>query len=129
MEWKKNFNLSFYILIPCFILATLMDFFVSYTVFYYDPSHFISYELNKIFIMLFTVDVKLAAVFLIILTGIILWMLFFLKRMTLFCLKYDEKRVALFSGISTVSILFFGIVFHIIGALRWTVYVPLPFID
>lgn len=129
MNWTKVYDRLFYSLLASIIISTIADFMVSYTVYCYASSYFIAKEMNQIFRVLIPLDAGLALILLTILTGQALWMVIFLRRMSLYCIKHGYKRNGVFIGVMAISLFGFGSFYHLAGALRWTYYVPLPFID
>ena len=121
----RKVKMVFYLLIPCVIFTTFADFMVTYTVYCYNVHDFASREANQMFRALFLADPTMAAVLMAISSGLILGVIFFIHRLSLFCLKRGEEKDAIFIECSAIFALLYISWGHIVGALSWTT--PLPF--
>lgn len=128
MNWNLIYDRLFYVLLASSILATATDFLVTYAVYSYAPSHFIANEANQVYRVLIHADAGLAVALLIITNGLGIWMIIFLKRTSGFCMRYNYRVASTFAKTAAIILLGLGTYFHIIGAIKWVAYCPLPFI-
>lgn len=127
MNWERFYDRLFYILLTSVILATVTDFLVTYTVYSYVPLYFIANEANSLYRVLIPINVGLAVALLIITNGLAIWMIVFLRRSSVF-LRYNYRVPSVFAKMIAVILPGLGTYLHLVGAIKWVAYCPLPFI-
>ena len=118
-KWIWFFSSSFFVLVLGLIFATFFDFFVSYSIYKTDYYQFITRESNGLVRHLFIADVNLVVIFLIVCTCLLVWILFFLYKSTLFVFKHEKGFAPLFCGFLMVGVALLGVLYHIFGAVSW----------